>query len=288
MAKDSHLSNNFDVLRIIAALCVLYSHMYVIYNLPEPYFMMVDLGTLGVTAFFTISGYLIAQSWENNRSVPLNYLRARFLRVAPGYLGQCLVVFLLLFFVGGFTMITINGSLWTLGYEIIMYCLVPLFIRAPLLTLTALLCWMLAVNGFTLPPHNAHFGIIHCISFIVGTCFYKFRIKPTLTLVIFSFVSMLLFKDTLLLYSIMMPCAVLWLAFLRGIPSLPKYMGDPSYGLYIYGMPVQILGACLYPKSFVNYGIFSFLITTIFAYLSWRLIEQPMLKLKCPKKNASI
>jgi peptidoglycan/LPS O-acetylase OafA/YrhL len=58
--------------------------------------------------------------------------------------------------------------------------------------------------------------------------------------------------------------------------------GDFSYGTYIYAFPVQqgmaLLG--IQEKGFAPYFISSLLLTSVFAFLSYRLIEAPCLRLK--------
>ncbi len=50
-------SNNFDAVRILAALAVLVSHQYALTGRPEPVVRGADtLGGLGVLVFFSISG----------------------------------------------------------------------------------------------------------------------------------------------------------------------------------------------------------------------------------------
>jgi len=62
---------------------------------------------------------------------------------------------------------------------------------------------------------------------------------------------------------------------------------DYSYGFYIYAFPVQQSIIYLYPEIspliFISSG---FIITMIFAALSWHYIEEPMMRFK-PKKRIS-
>lgn len=61
--------NNFDFLRLIAASMVLISHQFALTNHPEPSIACQSLGGLGILIFFSISGYLVAQSWERDPSI---------------------------------------------------------------------------------------------------------------------------------------------------------------------------------------------------------------------------
>lgn len=75
--------NNFDALRITAALCVIVGHSFILTGRPGgPTFAGVALEYLGVSIFFVISGYLITGSWERSRSIG-QYVSSRALRIAP-------------------------------------------------------------------------------------------------------------------------------------------------------------------------------------------------------------
>jgi peptidoglycan/LPS O-acetylase OafA/YrhL len=85
--------NNFDVLRLLAASLVLFSHSYALTASPEPF---ADLsgwtfGEVGVVMFFAMSGFLIAKSWSDQpRLVPFAVKRA--LRLLPALVVAVTVV----------------------------------------------------------------------------------------------------------------------------------------------------------------------------------------------------
>jgi peptidoglycan/LPS O-acetylase OafA/YrhL len=84
---DRESGNNFDFLRVLAALMVLISHSYVLSGRPgdEPLLRLTGLegfGELGVSAFFVISGFLIAASFERTPNVPA-FVANRVLRIVP-------------------------------------------------------------------------------------------------------------------------------------------------------------------------------------------------------------
>src|SRR3954466_1141888 len=154
--------NNFDTMRLVAALCVVISHSFPLsYGAAaaQPLFLLshgqTDLGTLSVYVFFVLSGFLITGSFE--RQPPHQFVLARGLRLLP---GLAVVLFILTFFVGPilttipveeyfrsgrtyyffaknlsltgyvnelpgvFGTNPVNGSLWTLNYEAKCYLLV--------------------------------------------------------------------------------------------------------------------------------------------------------------------
>ncbi|HEY7149866.1 MAG TPA: acyltransferase [Gaiellaceae bacterium] len=76
--------NNFDVLRLLAASFVLFSHSYALTDSAEPFADLSGwtLGEVGVVMFFAMSGFLISKSWsEQPRLAPFAVKRA--LRLLP-------------------------------------------------------------------------------------------------------------------------------------------------------------------------------------------------------------
>ena len=86
-AATSH-ANSFNALRVGAALWVLFSHAYALLGLPEPA-TFVGHPNVEVDIFFTISGYLVIQSWESDPDI-FRFFVKRSLRIFPGLL-VCLV-----------------------------------------------------------------------------------------------------------------------------------------------------------------------------------------------------
>lgn len=153
--------NNFDVVRLFAALQVCCGHTFAHFNVPLNgnilnYFP-------GVIIFFALSGFLITSSWVRSKSVK-NYARNRLLRIFPA-LFVCFIVLQLamaltghitmksfadpqmwVYWIGqlslgqfftpdslrGFGVGAPNGSLWTIPVEIEFYIILPiLFILLP-------------------------------------------------------------------------------------------------------------------------------------------------------------
>lgn len=79
-------NNNFDVLRLLAALGVFISHGYAFTKeiVVEPLYALTGkyyLSSLGLMTFFTLSGFLVCRSLS--RSTVRDYLWNRFLRICP-------------------------------------------------------------------------------------------------------------------------------------------------------------------------------------------------------------
>src|SRR5213083_1586898 len=90
-------ANNFDALRLIAALAVVFSHSFLIAEGSEAneWFVRISgnqavLGLVGVFVFFVISGYLVTESWCRNPAPGLFAVR-RTLRIYPGLVVNILI-----------------------------------------------------------------------------------------------------------------------------------------------------------------------------------------------------
>ena len=82
-AAGAHQANNFDAIRISAALAVLVSHHYALTAQAEPSFLGLHTwGGMAVIVFFVISGYLVTSSWYNDPSF-LRFSQRRILRIWP-------------------------------------------------------------------------------------------------------------------------------------------------------------------------------------------------------------
>lgn len=164
MDKIDRYSNNFDFLRLAAALMVIVFTTYGLLGTPthDPLLQFTKgvftLGSLGVTVFFIISGFLIAKSWDQRQNV-FRFVWARFLRLVPALAGVALFTVFIIgpltthksipdYFTSGmtwgyFSIVTVffpaynlpgvftqnsstlvNGSLWSLPVEASMYLVV--------------------------------------------------------------------------------------------------------------------------------------------------------------------
>ena len=96
MTRSGERHNNFDLARLVAALCVLVSHSFSIsgHSGGEPLYAFTDhtlsLGTLAVFVFFIMSGYLITQSWSADPHAA-RFLLRRLLRILPALYAFLLI-----------------------------------------------------------------------------------------------------------------------------------------------------------------------------------------------------
>src|SRR5437660_824856 len=175
-----HRRNNFDVLRLIAALSVVFSHSFLVAEgseANEPFVWLSGnqciLGLVGVFVFFVISGYLVTESWCRS-PLPAQFALRRGLRIYPGLIVNIALCAMLLgplvtslpldayfvspelrdFVVKTLTLnpgplalpgvlfadnavgLHINGSLWTLRDEAMMYLMIVILGTLRLLRLS--------------------------------------------------------------------------------------------------------------------------------------------------------
>lgn len=90
-------NNNFDVLRLVAATAVVFSHSFPVTQgdaSREPLTLLshnqATIGHVSVLIFFVVSGYLITQSWDRTPNI-WRFLRSRLLRIFPALLAIALL-----------------------------------------------------------------------------------------------------------------------------------------------------------------------------------------------------
>lgn len=200
----------------------------------------------------------------------------------------------------------LNNSLWTIHYEFICYLFVPLLAwvgltqRKKQLLILLIICYLLLclqTFGYIFPfKQSLSGGIIgnpyyyprFFTYFLCGSCVYIFRYQiprnswlATASLLLF----VLAFKIKMI--DVIWPLAGTYLLFYVAyhqkyiFPEFAKY-GDFSYGIYLYGWPLQQL-VMLFLGTYLN--VYTFIavvypVVLLFAVLSWKMVEDPALRLK--------
>ena len=330
--------NNFDIIRFIAALLVIISHAYPLTSHSGEFFLelskgQMSLGALAVAIFFVISGFLITQSYDRNPNL-IKYFKARILRIFPGLIAATIfgafvvgllvttlskteyltnsntydylkVIFLFpmewtlpgVFETSSFNN-SVNGSLWTLPYEIMSYIFVAiigvcgslknkhvvlflflfsLYIKNYLiLSIPTDFTWVYLPDFFNLFPY-----------FAAGMVIYAFRDDITLNkqyalISLALLIISLIFGGFITIFTIFGSYFIIYIAYSKKIKfyNFAKY-GDFSYGLYIYAFPIQqSVTYFISDISVFTNIIISVPLTLIVSYCSWHLIEKPSMKLK--------
>ena len=343
--------NNFDALRLVAAISVIFSHSFLIAEGAQNREWLIlltgnqcILGLTGVFVFFAISGFLVTQSFERTPN-PLHYLAKRALRIFPGLFVATLVSAFVLGplvttlplgaylsrpepyeYVVGNTLLNqtahqlpgisfadnpvgleINGSLWTLRLEFTMYLMVLVLGLLRLLTVRVavlLLAFGMACLHFEmLYPLEKWGWFFELLSgwgwlvgfFAAGMVLYKLRHTRILDsrialLALASLVLSVPLRQFITLFPVFGCYLALWLALNPRLPVIPAArFGDLSYGLYIYGWPVEEAVIWLYGGHAAWWQVFSIALptTAALAFLSWHLVERPMLRLKPGGRRAA-
>lgn len=295
----------FDLMRLAAALLVVVSHTFPLSGqAPLRILGVEDLGALGVSVFFVISGYLVAGSYRRD---PKAYLAKRLLRIEPGLIASLVITVVGLSFVttappaqywpaaglyvarnallypttyalpGVFEHAAVagvvNGALWTLRLEFSFY-LVLMLVRGRTAWLGGLAgacaaVWL--VMTFATPgwaddhlQRIVFLGARNGFLFFAGAALQTTGARVPLWL---AAAGALAFP---LLGPLSLPAAVIGLARPGKLPA------DLSYGVYIYAFPVQ---QALAAHGALNVAT-AVLAVLPFAAFSWFAVEKPALGLK--------
>ncbi len=287
---------------------------------------------LGVALFFALSGYLVTASFVRRGSF-IDYCVARALRIYPALF---IAVLFCAFIVGllvttlpvlaylsdhetlRFTLqnssllgihhtlpgvfsnqpwgASVNGSLWTLPLELLMYAAVAcagvcglfksrlLFNACALAALSFFVFTPALLSFFASPAH-----VCPVLAFLFGAWLFINRKSVFFTkrgCVMLLALCVMSFKtaayNPISLFSFTYFILAVGLSERRLLPAFDRH-GDFSYGLYLYAFPLQQLAIYYFGGNNV------WLINTLalggamsMAVMSWRLVERPCLALKKP------
>jgi peptidoglycan/LPS O-acetylase OafA/YrhL len=336
-ARDAGMRrNNFDVLRLTAAVSVVFSNSFLIAEgseASEPFARLTGnqcvLGLVGVFVFFVISGYLVTGSFCR-RPEPAHFAMRRMLRIYPGLalnllvcafvLGPLVTSLGLLEYLGSpelgeyllrsFALTPgspplpgtlfadnpvgriVNGSLWTLRYEMMMYALVLVLGVTRLLRLsTALSLTALGIVAVACERALKPFGDLGEMAWLLGffasgmaLYFLRERLPFTWLGAAVAVAALAVFARQHA-FIMLFPLAGAYLAigfatrYHHGL-DYAGAVGDLSYGLYIYGWPAEALVMWLSHGRAAWWEVFcgGLVLALALAWLSWHLIEKRALR----------
>lgn len=330
-------ANALNAFRLVLAVIVILWHAFPLTGRDVSFWPFHQLlSEVEVDGFFTISGFLITASWFRRPRVG-DYLIARALRILPAfytclvvtafvvapiglamqggsagallrssapieYVGKNIGVWMFQFNVGATPRgIPIagawNGSLWTLGWELICYLAVVaigvlgLFARRwflptalVLLLLFSLVPWSTLLPPIinALPAIGARFGLM----FGAGALVYQFRnILPARWSLVAASMAVVLAASFLPNYRLVAAIPLAYAIIVAGALIRNECFTvrtDLSYGMYIYAFPIQqllVIGGLGWMNPFA-FWILAATATVPFAALSWFMIEKPAMSWK--------
>lgn len=336
------MANRFDLLRLIAALAVFAAHGDFLYrlHLPVP-FAGHSLGSLAVYVFFFISGYLVSQSWTRQPRWGAFWVK-RLVRIFPGLVVA--VVFSVAVIGWAVTTLptqqywsasgtwlnlannavalatvqtlpgvfesnpfarAVNGSLWTIRYELAMYAILAVLGQMlkgrrwvyPVMAAALMVLWWAARvgswdaalaerGGLAADIFRWHDFCGFGVPFFVGSTFaaYGVRARPWMVAAALLAALVALFADSPALIQVavwtLVTCGIHYAAFAGSVGLHGSGRGriDLSYGVYIYAFPIQqavtelslrqgwSLAACM---------SLALALALVMAWCSWHLVERP-------------
>lgn len=334
--------NNLDFLRLFAAVLVLFGHAFPLTGQPGPGFAANGVQTIGVKIFFLLSGYLVAKSWMADPNL-LRFATRRALRILPALLVVVLITCFILgplvtrlpideyvshtttwgylnnarfyinyslpgVFENNVYPNAVNGSLWSLPVEVLMYCLTPMVlvvysllpksIRNVAFVIGTISVCAFAVTRLKGPVQpepiifyatNLWQGLEVGVYFVIGSCYCVLRLDRHLDvgvgLIALFTLAVVPLPPALQEYALylVLPyvCLSLGLAYSPAFKRITRF-GDLSYGLFLFGFPVQqsvvyLIGAKGGP--WLNF-LSATLISAVLAWACWHLVEKRALALK--------
>lgn len=332
--------NRIDQLRLVAALAVVLGHSWHIATGPDATVPLQDwtrfgFHSLAVHVFFFLSGLLVTQSALRHADRPIAYIKKRALRILPALVTNAMLVPVLLVLVGAWTGVgavemaryalrlatmffvqyehpgafadnpfagTINGSVWSLRHEVIVYAILLVASLSGALVhpkrralfIGAMLAYIVA--GYAVAPF-ADRGALFLLaegrhvmaSFLLGVLAHQFAGKVPLHPVVALPGAAMLAAGLLWDYAPLADNGVIWLtcaatmliAFPKG--KVARVPHDVSYGVYIWSWPVQQLtvfaAASFFGTELNPLALFFLCLGPLLAVslASWLWIERPAL-----------
>jgi peptidoglycan/LPS O-acetylase OafA/YrhL len=193
----------------------------------------------------------------------------------------------------------VNAQLWTIPFELYCYALliaIALFGIAKrsswLFALTlgaALVLTVLPQVGLSDPPHYGPLGALLILSFLFGVSLFIMRrdIAFSESLFLISIVAYWVFI-TNLNFIYLSAASIAYITVFLGLQNPRKTLfirgADYSYGVYLYGFPLQQTICYLFPSFRIWYvnAATSVALALICAYLSWTFVESRILLKRKP------
>ncbi|WP_074181239.1 acyltransferase family protein [Serratia marcescens] len=323
--------NNLDLIRLIAALAVIFYHSFALnpqWGIKDPihnYFGYVTTGGLAVKVFFFISGLLVTNSILTRKSI-VHFVFSRTFRIFPGllfvlvstsliigplattlsidkyfsdsqvysYIMKNIILDTQYFLPGVFqnSKYGVNGSLWTIHYEVLAYTFLLIFFfigACKLKPIASAACIIIILEPLT-PFKGVFFASSdNSAIYLLAPCFalgsllainkeiYTSNLYTPLIIIVATLFS----QDEAVksfLFSISTCLVALHISTI-GIIKKIKPHADISYGVYLWGFPVQQAYSQSLHLGIIENIALSIITTIIIAWASWVYVERPSIEL---------
>lgn len=312
--------NCFDFLRYFFAFSLILTHFCTLTDTDQFWFIT---GQMRVKAFFTITGFLVVYSFLRRNDLKV-YCRKRILRIVPAYVTTILVCYLIGYFfstapaaeyyfsfksfkylVANLSFLNyiepslpglftdnfygpfVNGSLWSMKYEVLFYCFVPVMIWLmrkcnKLYILIAIFICLSVYNTFY---SNSMSTVIYFFSGTAILLYFDWfckNIKWIFPICVAYLAATFIFGNHILYYlePLAFSAVIVGIAYYCKPLNVFKRFDNISYGLYLYHFPViQVLVQYNIHQYNIHIAfLLALAITILLAVTSWYIIEKPLLK----------
>lgn len=318
--------DNLNFVRVFLSILVTWSHCYPLTGAREPISEILPSetgGAIAVKAFFLISGFLVMKSWYRAENA-IEFVLARSLRIFPALFIALLFTITLAFasssvdqntfftsarnyFLQNITLFwgvayelpgafasqantSVNGSLWTLPWELRAYFALLILgilgaFKYKILANLILVVLVIVLFGPICERFYDNDEVPFMLfSFILGALL-SINFKPahflTLSLLfVATGISLIMISEPQFGIIFCIFSIILFFGFTNYIP-LFKMESDPSYGIYIFSFPIQQFIVFLFGN--IN-PLFLFFLTLVIvlpiSILSWHLVEKKALSIR--------
>ncbi|MEO1039578.1 MAG: acyltransferase [Pseudomonadota bacterium] len=338
-------TNRIDQIRLGAAVAVVFGHSWHLSRGPEAiapleHWLGLGIHELAVHVFFFLSGLLITQSALRHQGRPLRFAFARLKRIVPALWVHALLLLPVLTLLGvatsedgdalmayaarlmsivfvDFTVPglfadnpfpeAVNGSVWSLRHELIVYGLVggagalgALHTRWGVLAFVLFVAIWISAAHLIAPQATGGLAFIFAegrwvmASFLLGVICHRtaryMALRADILIGLWGLAALALITLPSILSVHLVLIAICYSTLLLAFAGKPEcgLSADLSYAIYIYGWPVQqvVVLACMQvfgftPSALVLFGLAMGPLAMI-AFASWHWVEQPALKLSFP------
>lgn len=290
--KSCEKSQNLQLIRFIASICVIIAHAFAISTGNEENELLtkitggyLGLGALAVCVFFVAGGFLIARSVEK-QGTAIKFFKARAIRIFPPLIFTTVCVMFLGVIFSTYTPLeyftnlntwkyllnsifisvhnlpgvfednpylpTVNGALWTLPVEFVCYIVCFIMYKCKflkkkrfLITIPVVLIGSLGLEWVGSYIPFVHSLIRPCLLFYIGMGFWTFREyinlkKSWLLISSIGFLAAINLGVPQVGIYIFFPYIIFMISFgLKHCSSKLGNLGNYSYGIYLWGFPVQ-------------------------------------------------